>query len=335
MRSRDKTAEIRRAPCLDRALDRLPVVPSAAVEVTNLTMTYRKGGAEFTAVDQLSISMNRGEITSILGPNGAGKTSTIEACEGFRIPKSGTIRVLGLDPQKDAAELRPRVGVMLQEGGAWLGVRAGELLDYIASLHAHPLPVPALLERLELQEHRQTSFRRLSGGQKQRLCLAMAIVGRPELVFLDEPTAGMDPHARRETWDLVRELRAGGAAVVLSTHHMDEAEALSDRVHILNHGSLAASGSPRELLQDAITQQLIVETSSDDSLDGILVSLPELHSMETVADGEFRFPVAASPELMASVARWCADHAVDLRAIRLAQPTLEERFLAITKRVSS
>ncbi|RYJ06125.1 MAG: ABC transporter ATP-binding protein, partial [Actinomycetales bacterium] len=170
-------------------------------------MRYGRGGAEVRAVDGLTLTVEPGTVTSILGPNGAGKTTTIETCEGFRRPQSGRVRVLGLDPVADATELRPRVGVMLQSGGAWLGVRAGEMLRHMASLYADPLPVEPLVERLGMASFGRTSYRRLSGGQKQRLSLAMAIVGRPELVFLDEPTAGLDPQSRRATWDLVDELR--------------------------------------------------------------------------------------------------------------------------------
>lgn len=306
-------------------------VSNAAVDVSDLTIRYRKGSESFTAVDGLSITMNAGEITSVLGPNGAGKTSTIEACEGFRRPDSGKIRVFGLDPRTDAAELRPRVGVMLQEGGAWLGVRAGELLRYIASLHAHPLDVPVLLERLGLAEHSKTTFRRLSGGQRQRLCLAMAIVGRPELVFLDEPTAGMDPHVRQETWELVRELRAGGAAVVLSTHHMDEAHELSDRIHILHRGKLAASGTPGDILAETSTSQLVIEVTDSGVLDPILTAIPALIAFEEISAGVCRFAVEATPELMAQAAAWCSDNGVPVRGIRIEQPTLEQRFLEITK----
>lgn len=312
---------------------RLLVVPRAAVEVDNLSMTYRKANSELIAVDRLSITMNVGEITSILGPNGAGKTSTIEACEGFRKPTSGKITVFGLDPIKDAPQLRPRVGVMLQEGGAWLGVRAGELLRYVASLHAHPLPVNELLERLSMHDHQQTTFRRLSGGQRQRLSLAIAIVGRPELVFLDEPTAGMDPHARRETWEIIGELRAGGAAVVLSTHHMDEAQELSDRVYILNHGTLAASGTPVQLLRDAAEAQLVVEFGGAVNISRLELAIPELGSAEARASNSYHFAVQSTPALIADVASWCARHQFDLRSIRAEQPTLEERFLDLTKKV--
>jgi len=219
-------------------------VPSPpAVEIDGLVMRY--GGT--VAVDGLSLRVDRDTITAVLGPNGAGKTTTLETCEGYRRPQAGTVRVLGLDPRRDQRALLPRIGVMLQDGGAWSGVRALEMLRHVARLHAHPLDPVLLAERLGLDECGRTPYRRLSGGQKQRLGLALAVVGRPELVFVDEPTAGLDPHARRTTWDLLEELRASGVTVVLTTHHMEEAERLADRIHILDRGRIVASGTPAEL----------------------------------------------------------------------------------------
>jgi ABC-2 type transport system ATP-binding protein len=222
----------------------LPFVP-VAVEIDNLVVRY----GEKTAVDGLSLTVAAGTVTAVLGPNGAGKTTTVETCEGFRRPDSGSVRVLGLDPLADHDELMPKIGVMLQEGGAWSGVRAVEMLRYVATLHTHPLDVPALVERLDLGSCGRTPYRRLSGGQKQRLSFALAIVGRPEIAFLDEPTTGLDPHGRREIWQLVRDLRDDGVTVVLTTHAMDEAEQLSDQVHVVSAGKVIASGTPDELTQ--------------------------------------------------------------------------------------
>jgi ABC-2 type transport system ATP-binding protein len=215
----------------------------AAVQVDQLVVRYGKK----VAVDGLSLTVPAGSVTAIVGPNGAGKTTTVESCEGFRRPYSGTVRVLGLDPVADHDDLMPRLGVMLQEGGAWSGVRAMEMLRYVASLHANTLDVGMLADRLELHSCGRTPYRRLSGGQKQRLALAMAVVGRPEVAFLDEPTTGLDPHGRREIWQLIRDLRTDGATVVLTTHAMDEAEQLSDLVHVLSAGAVIASGTPAEL----------------------------------------------------------------------------------------
>ncbi|WP_238332569.1 ABC transporter ATP-binding protein [Kribbella jejuensis] len=216
-----------------------------AVEIDNLVVRY----GEKSAVDGLSLTVAAGTVTAVLGPNGAGKTTTVETCEGFRRPDSGSVRVLGLDPLADHDELMPKIGVMLQEGGAWSGVRAVEMLRYVATLHTHPLDVPALVERLDLGSCGRTPYRRLSGGQKQRLSFALAIVGRPEIAFLDEPTTGLDPHGRREIWQLIRDLRDDGVTVVLTTHAMDEAEQLSDQVHVVSAGKVIASGSPDTLTE--------------------------------------------------------------------------------------
>jgi ABC-2 type transport system ATP-binding protein len=219
--------------------------PAPAVQIDGLVMRY----ADTTAVDDLSLVVDRHTITAVLGPNGAGKTTALETCEGYRRPQAGRVRVLGLDPHQDRRTLLPRIGVMLQQGGAWGAARAEEMLRHLARLHAHPLEVGLLVERLGLADCGRTPYRRLSGGQQQRLGLAMAVIGRPELVFVDEPTAGMDPHGRRATWELLRDLRQDGVTIVLTTHHLDEAERLADQVHILDRGRLVASGSPAQLTE--------------------------------------------------------------------------------------
>jgi ABC-2 type transport system ATP-binding protein len=219
-------------------------VPSEpCLQVHGLVKTY---GAT-RAVDGLDLTAGRGRITAVLGPNGAGKTTTVEICEGLRTADAGSVTVLGLDPARDARALRPRVGVMLQDGGLPTGARALALLRQVARFYATPHDVVALAERLGITAYATRSVRRLSGGQRQRLALALALVGRPELVFLDEPSAGLDPQARLAVWDLVREARDAGTSVVLTTHAMDEAERLADHVAILSCGRLVASGTPAEL----------------------------------------------------------------------------------------
>jgi ABC-2 type transport system ATP-binding protein len=219
-------------------------VPSEpCLQVRELVKTY--GGTR--AVDGLDLTADRGRITAVLGPNGAGKTTTVEICEGLRTADAGSVTVLGLDPARDARALRPRVGVMLQDGGLPTGARALALLRQVARFYATPHDVVALAERLGIMAYATRSVRRLSGGQRQRLALALALVGRPELVFLDEPSAGLDPQARLAVWDLVREARDAGTSVVLTTHAMDEAERLADHVAILSCGRLVASGTPAEL----------------------------------------------------------------------------------------
>ena len=208
---------------------------SAAIPPVQLSGVTKRYGPT-TAVSGLDLEVCRAEVLALLGPNGAGKTTTVEMCEGFVRPDEGTIRVLGLDPLADNAELRARIGVMLQGGGGYPAARAGEMLNLVAAYAADPLDPQWLLATLGLTDAARTTYRRLSGGQQQRLALACAIVGKPELVFLDEPTAGMDAHARLVVWELIEGLRRDGVTVVLTTHHLKEAEELADRIVIIDHG---------------------------------------------------------------------------------------------------
>jgi len=219
----------------------VPSPTAPALEVRDLTV--RLGGR--VVLDGLSLEAPAGALTAVLGPNGAGKTTLLRCCTGLVRPDAGEVRVLGEAPGSPAATAA--VGLMPQSTGAWSGVRAVELLDYLASLYAHPLDVGALVARLGIGPYARTPYRRLSGGQQQAVNLAGALVGRPALVFLDEPTAGMDPHARRATWDLLRDVRAAGVSVLLTTHAMDEAEALADQVWMIDRGRVAAAGTVGEL----------------------------------------------------------------------------------------
>ena len=189
------------------------------------------------AVCDLDLEVQRAQVLALLGPNGAGKTTTVEMCEGFVRSDAGTIEILGLDPVTDNAKVRERIGVMLQGGGGYPSARAGEMLNLVAAYAARPLDPAWLLDTLGLTDAARTTYRRLSGGQQQRLALACAIVGRPELVFLDEPTAGMDAHARLVVWELIDGLRRDGVTVVLTTHQLKEAEELADQIVIIDHGS--------------------------------------------------------------------------------------------------
>ena len=285
---------------------------------------------ETTALDHLDLEITSGTITAILGPNGAGKTTAIETCEGFRPVQQGEVRVLGLEPRDPS--LRPRVGVMLQSGGAWSGSRADEMLRHIASLHAHPLDVDALVDRLGLGSCGRTPYRRLSGGQQQRLSLAMAIVGRPELLFLDEPTAGLDPQARRATWDLVTELRDHGVTTVLTTHFMDEAEQLSDIVHVVDAGRVIASGSPAELTRESARNTIrFTAAASLDVLD-LMQALPEGTKVEERVAGSYVVAGDVDPAMLATLTAWCAARNVLPESILVERQTLEDRFLDLTGR---
>ena len=304
---------------------------SPAVEIDGLVMAY----GDKVAVDGLSLDVARGSITAVLGPNGAGKTTTLETCEGYRAPQRGTVRVLGLDPQRDRTALLPRIGVMLQDGGAWSGVRAVEMLEHMAALHAHPLDTAMLVDRLGLGDCGRTPYRRLSGGQRQRLGLAVALVGRPELVFVDEPTAGMDPQARRTTWELLEEIRGDGVTVVLTTHHMDEAEHLADRIHIIDRGTAIASGTPAELTRGgrSATIRLVVNRPFPDgapeSLRAELGPLTEVRQLDEVS---MLIHGPADATTLGRVSRWCEEHGVLPQTLNLGQRTLEDVFLELTGR---
>ena len=300
----------------------------AAVLVDSLVMKY----GDKTAVDDLSFVVARGTITSVLGPNGAGKTTTLETCEGYRRPDGGRVRVLGLDPVRDRRALLPRIGVMLQGGGAWSGVRAMEMLRHVAALHAHPLDVDLLAERLGLGDCGRTPFRRLSGGQQQRLGLAMAVVGRPELVFVDEPTAGMDPQVRRETWALLSELRDSGVTVVLTTHYIEEAERLSDVVHIVDRGRLVTSGSPHELTGRGLAA-LSLESDRPLSPDAVPTLAARLGPEATlVLEGPTALSgsAPAGTRTLREVLAWCQAHDVEPHRLSLGTRTLEDVYLDLT-----
>ncbi|WP_148613131.1 ABC transporter ATP-binding protein [Nocardioides rubriscoriae] len=300
-----------------------------AVLVDALVMRY----ADKVAVDSLSLTVEPHTITAVLGPNGAGKTTTLETCEGYRRPQQGTVRVLGLDPVRDRRQLLPRIGVMLQSGGAWGGVRAVEMLRHVSRLHAHPVDVDLLVERLGLGDCGRTTYRRLSGGQQQRLGLAMAIVGRPELVFVDEPTAGLDPAVRRDVWELLEELRTDGVTVVLTTHYMDEAERLADRVHILDKGTLVASGSPLELTRGgsvATIRLVVTQPFPPGSPDSLAVELgpgTEVRQLDAVS---LLVTGPADASTLAKVSRWCEHHGVLPESLTLGQRNLEDVFLELT-----
>jgi ABC-2 type transport system ATP-binding protein len=307
-----------------------PASSSPAVAVSGLVMRY----GEKVAVDHLDLTVDRHSITAVLGPNGAGKTTTLETCEGYRKAQQGSVSVLGLDPQRQRKDLLPRIGVMLQDGGAWSGVRAMEMLAHIAKLHAHPLDVDELGERVGLGDCGRTPYRRLSGGQQQRLKLAMAIVGRPELVFVDEPTAGMDPAARRTTWELLEQLRTDGVTVVLTTHHMDEAERLADQIHIIDRGRMIASGTPLELTRGGTSTIRLVVTKPfpDGAPDSLQQALGHHLEVTTINDVSLLITGPADSTTLATVSAWCERERVLPESLNLGQRTLEDTFLEITGR---
>jgi len=297
-----------------------------AIAVDGLVKSY---GAT-RAVDGLSLGVRAGEVFALLGPNGAGKTTTLEILEGYRTPDVGTVRVLGLDPRRDARLLKTRIGVMLQQDGLHPGLTAREALHLYAGFFAHPEDPDALLDRVGLRDASRTRCRRLSGGQKRRLALAVALVGRPALVFLDEPTTGMDPQARLTTWEIVRGLREGGTTVILTTHAMDEAERLADRVGIIDRGRLVALDTPRGLMRGVSTGA--VRLVAPPGLDtGAMARLPGAHSARETAPGVYTVETDDTPVAVAALTAWLRDGGVTLSELRVGHGSLEEAFLRLTK----
>jgi ABC-2 type transport system ATP-binding protein len=316
----------------------MPTV-NAAVEIADLVVSY----GSVQAVRGLSLTAPAGAVTALLGPNGAGKTSTVETCEGYRRRSAGTVRVLGLDPSEQPAALHERVGVMLQSGGVPGAASAAQILAYTAGLYAHPLPVAGLSAQLGIDAFARTAFRRLSGGEQQKVKLALALVGRPELVFLDEPTAGLDPQARLDTLDLLRSVRADGVSIVVTSHLLHEAEQLADHVVIVASGRAVAAGSPADLVAahasaaDGPGPALRFTAPPGLDLDDLLSVLPAGARADEGDGGGYRVVGpggAVGPDLLAQLTAWCASQGVMATDLTTGSATagggLEAAYLALT-----
>src|SRR5579859_829483 len=275
-----------------RANLRAQEISEEAIVVDNFSKSY---GAR-RVVDSLQFSVHKGEIFALLGPNGAGKTTTVETLEGYRAPDLGLVRVLGLDPIREAQALKPQIGVMLQQDGLYPGLTAREVLRLFAGYYRQAQPIDEMLERVGLTSAAKTRCRRLSGGQKRRLALAVALIGNPRLVFLDEPTAGMDPQARLTTWEIIRDLKRQGTTVLLTTHLMDEAERLADRVAIIDHGRLVALDTPGGLTgtQNATVVRFVAPAGLDTTQ---LAALPAASKAEEIRPGSYLLETTDAPTL--------------------------------------
>ncbi|OFT27957.1 spermidine/putrescine ABC transporter ATP-binding protein [Corynebacterium sp. HMSC08F01] len=300
-----------------------------ALEVDSVVKEY----GEKRAVDGLTFTARRGELLALLGPNGAGKTTTIEMCEGFTKPTSGSIRVLGIDPVTQPQKVRDRIGIMLQGGGSYASLKVREILQLAARYNTNPHDPDWLIELLGLEGVAKTTYRRLSGGQQQRLSLALAMIGRPELIFLDEPTAGMDAQSRLAVWDIIQAMKRDGTTVLLTTHLMDEAETLADDVAIIDHGKLVVQGSPAELTSHE--EYPVVAVRTDRELDVHLLS-DELRALgitaEAVSPQRYRILGAGSPAVIEALARSAAQQNVLIRDLSVSHRDLEDVFLDITGR---
>ncbi len=296
---------------------------AAVVEVQRLHKEY---GA-VVAVDDVSFTVQEGEIFGILGPNGAGKTTTVECIEGLRAPDRGEISVLGLDPRRDRAELTQRLGVQRQDGQLPQRLRVAEALELYSSFYRRPADWRALMDGLGLTEKAKAPFGKLSGGQKQRLSIALALLGSPEVAVLDELTTGLDPRARRDTWELIEQVRARGVTIVLVTHFMEEAERLCDRVALIDAGRVVAVDTPAGLAERVQTQQRIQFRPSVPLDDRLLAALPDVTSV--VRRGEV-VVVTGNSNALGAVTSLLGRQQIVAEQLRVEQASLEDAFVALT-----
>jgi ABC-2 type transport system ATP-binding protein len=293
------------------------------IEVTNLHKEYR----DTVAVDDVSFAVEHGEIFGILGPNGAGKTTTVESVAGLRQPDRGRITVLGLDPRRDRTALRRKVGVQLQESQLPEKLTVREALEMYASFYERPADRSRLVDELGLRERLNTRYSKLSGGQKQRLSIALALIGDPEVAILDELTTGLDPQARRDTWQLIAGIRDRGVTVVLVTHFMEEAERLCDRVAVIDAGRVVALDTPAALVAQVTSEQRIHFRPSVPVDDALLAALPEVTSV--TREGT-RILVTGTGNVLHAVTSVLARHQVIAADLRVEQASLDDAYIALT-----
>ena len=295
-----------------------------AIELRDLRKSY----GEIEAVRGVSFEVSRGEVFCLLGPTGAGKTTTVEILEGYRTRTAGQARVLGMDPAHGQRELREQVGIVLQQSGVQVDLTVAELIEMYGRYYSRHRPVDELIELVELGAKRDERVRRLSGGQRRRLDLALGLVGDPDLLFLDEPTTGFDPGARRQAWSAIRSLCDLGKTVFLTTHYMDEAQHLADRVAVMNAGQIIAIGRPEELGgRDLRPAEVRFSLPSEWSLGDV----PDIPCEKRELEGDrvlllTKQPVVASQR----ITTWALDHDVDLGHFSVSQPTLEDIYLELT-----
>jgi ABC-2 type transport system ATP-binding protein len=288
----------------------------------------RRAYGRVLAVDDVSFEVEAGEIFGILGPNGAGKTTTVECVQGLRHVDGGTVRVLGLDPTTQARQLRQRIGSQLQDSALPGRLRVAESIELFAAFADHPVDRDELIGRWRLDDQRNQPFDSLSGGQKQRLFIALAFVNSPEVVFLDELTQGLDPQARRATWELIREIRQGGTTVVLVTHFMDEAEQLCDRVAVVDRGRVVALDTPQGLIDGLGLPSVVRFTTSEPDMDW-LQKMDVVESMDRHGDA---VEIRGTGPVLALVASELVAHEIVPLDLRVERPTVEDAFLALTGR---
>jgi ABC-2 type transport system ATP-binding protein len=301
----------------------------SAIRLSNLRKTY----GTVVAVDGLDLEVATGECFGLLGPNGAGKTTTIEICEGLNTPDSGTVEILGRRWDRDERELRERIGISLQETQLAEKITVAETINLFRSFYREPRPLEEVIDAVQLGEKRNGRVGQLSGGQKQRLALALGLVSDPELFFLDEPTTGLDPQSRRQIWELIQKFRARGRTVLITTHYMEEAEQLCDRVAIVDHGKVIALGTPRALIASLGARYMVEFGVTDDAL----LAADQLERLPGVVglrqqDGRWMLQVAELHTVMPALLGLLDGRGAPLTELRTYAPTLEDVFVSLTGR---
>ena len=293
-----------------------------AIEVRDLKKSY----GDLEALRGINFTMNRGEIFALLGPNGAGKTTIMEILEGYIQRTSGHVSVLGYDPDSSPEDLRSRVGIVLQETGVDLYLKVGEIIKQFSGFYQNPKPINEILDVTGLREQSDIRIRRLSGGQRRRLDVALGIVGDPELLFLDEPTTGLDPYARRNTWNMIASLRELGKTILLTTHYMDEAEVLADKIALLNAGIIEAEGTLEELR--TYKKATTIKFELDDAINRMPV---EISKLANVIGNEVKLETTTPMSSLAILASWALNEEIELRGLSVQQQSLDEIFIELVE----
>ena len=293
-----------------------------AIEVRDLKKSY----GDLEALRGINFTMNRGEIFALLGPNGAGKTTIMEILEGYIQRTSGHVSVLGYDPDSSPEDLRSRVGIVLQETGVDLYLKVGEIIKQFSGFYQNPKPINEILDVTGLREQSDIRIRRLSGGQRRRLDVALGIVGDPELLFLDEPTTGLDPYARRNTWKMIASLRELGKTILLTTHYMDEAEVLADKIALLNAGIIEAEGTLEELR--TYKKATTIKFELDDAINRMPV---EISKLANVIGNEVKLETTTPMSSLAILASWALNEEIELRGLSVQQQSLDEIFIELVE----